>query len=285
MTQEPDSAFFEERREHLRTSKARSEAPERLDDSATGQLDVDDRIVERRSYPRLSMTIPLRLKPATGGATHTVENYDISWGGLRFIAPQSAVIDSELVTISLPWSSGKRITAEVRVLRKEPLDDGHCMVAGQFSELATSDNHRLEKLLQMLRGRDEDGGEKEASLVPILEILFDDVAEIREKLAEISEGRLSVTTFEPYKTRQSIRLVLGGVADAPALRLRAWVEEARAVSLNARSDWITYDLDLRFQHPLAELKAVARSLERYLPSQESQSVPEYDSYILLDPLD
>jgi|GEM_PF-1566738 len=275
-----DSAFLDERPEHLHATKGSVEDLGEGLARASGSS-ADDGAADRRKQPRLSLTVPVRLESASGGSL-TVRTRDISWGGLGFIAPKNAVSNTDSVRILLPWSRGDQISAVAEVLRSESLDGERAILAARFVELSTSDHHRLEKLLQILRGRDQGAVEQGVPLVPMLEILFTDEVEIHEKLGEIADGRLSVVTFESYKPGQSIRLMLGGIADAPALRLRARVE---GVDPTVGSDWVMYDLDLIFEHPLAELKAAAAALERYLPSEKSEGAPEYDSYILLDPLD
>lgn len=290
---EDDDISFEERREYLRATKGCLE-PQIADlepriaveeETQRGPANALDTAADRRKHLRLTVTIPVRLESAAGGASIAVENCDISWGGLRMIVPKSALLDAEVVTIRLPWTKTEQIAAKVKVLRRESLNDERCLLAGRFAELSTSAHHRLEKLLQLLRRADRAAPDQEVPLVPILEFLSDDVEEIREKLAGIGRGRLSVATLTSYTTGESIRLVLGGIADAPALRLRARVEKAQALNFELGPGCTLYDLDLRFEHPLDELKTAAAALERYLPSQETEQVPDYDSYILRDPLD
>lgn len=256
-------------------------------DEAAFDIDLEG-TSERRSHPRMSMTIPVQVEADDGSEPCVVQNQDISWGGVRFVAPKDAFLNAGSVRVTLPWSSGKKISAIAEVLRTERLDADHAMIAARFSELSTADHHRLEKLLKMLRVRANEASTQDVPLVPILEILFSDIQEIQEKLAEIEQGHIAVTTFESYEAGQSIRLVLGGIAAVPALRLRARVTHAELVSEMRGSDWSMYTLNLAFEHPIAELKAATAKLrERLAAADTSDSLgsPGFDSYLLDDPLE
>jgi len=221
---------------------------------------------DRRNHQRLPMTIPVSLEVGEGAEPLTVENKDISWGGVRFVVPKNAIPNADSVTVKFPWSKGDRFTASAEVVRTEELDDEHALVAARFSSLSTSDQRRLEKLLTMLQGTTEGSAGHQAPLVPILEVLFSDLDEIRSKLAELAEGRLSVTVFESYEVNQSIRMILGGLsADQPALRLRARVVQIETLTSETESAWPMFNLQVRFEHPLHELKAAASSLSVRLP--------------------
>lgn len=223
---------------------------------------------DRRNHHRLPMTIPVDLEISNGGEKLTVENKDISWGGVRFVVPKDAVPAADSVTVRFPWSKGERFSARAEVLRTEELDDGRAMVAARFSSISTADQRRLEKLLQMLQGSGEEETGRAVRLVPILEVLFSDADEIRSKLAELSQGRLSVTVFEAYEVNQSIRMILGGLAaDRPALRLRARVTQIENLTSETASGWPMFNLQLRFEHPEHELQAAASSLLAGLPRE------------------
>ncbi|AGA90700.1 PilZ domain-containing protein [Thioflavicoccus mobilis 8321] len=225
---------------------------------------------DRRRHLRLPMTIPVSIM-ARDGACHTVQSQDISWGGVRFLAPKTALEGLKSVTVTFPWSNGTKFSAVAEVVRKDSADDERALVAARFSQLSTADQHRLEKLLRMLHGMDEQGDAPRIAMAPVLEIFFGDSDDIHVKLDEIIEGRLTATVFECYEPGQSIRLVLGGIADVPALRLRARVIKTKAVSINADSEWPLFKLELRFEHPAEELKAAAASLGNQLESSRPGS--------------
>lgn len=217
----------------------------------------------RRSHPRHQMTIPVSLDTGKGRPL-TVQNQDISWGGVRFVVPKEVLSDVESVTMTFPWTKGDSFSAAAEIVRTEDLDERHAVVAARFSSLSTADQRRLEKLLSMLQGGGDERRRHEA-LAPVLEVLFSDADEIRAKLAEVATGRLSVTVFEAYEAGQSIRLVLGGIADQPALRLRARVSGAQYLTTGTDAAWPMFNLQLQFEHPSHELKVAADTLLGRLP--------------------
>lgn len=223
----------------------------------------------RRKHSRLPMTIQVGIKAETGETSLVVQNQDISWGGVRFLAPKGALDDLKSVTVTFPWSNGRQFSAVAEIVRKDRVDDEHTLVAARFSKLSTADQSRLEKLLQLLHGASRATSDQKLSMAPVLEILFSDIQEIYAKLAEIAEGRLSATVFESYEPGQSIRLVLGGIADVPALRLRARVVRADVVRSETASEWPMFDLELRFEHPADELKSAAAALEHQLATSRA----------------
>lgn len=226
----------------------------------------------RRKHTRLPMSIPVTIRAEGAETFHRVQNQDISWGGVRFLASKAAVANLKSVTVTFPWSNGRHFSALAEVVRKDSVDDETALVAARFSRLSTADQHRLEKLLQMLHGAGAPASsEPNLSMAPVLEIFFSDTQEIYDKLAEIAEGRFSMTVFESYEPGQSIRLVLGGIADVPALRLRARVVRIEAVQSEAASEWAIFNLELSFEHPADELKAAAASLEHQLATSRATS--------------
>ncbi|MEY6431658.1 PilZ domain-containing protein [Thioalkalicoccus limnaeus] len=229
-----------------------------------------------RAHPRLAMTIPVRVDLPGGRESHLVQNQDISWGGVKFLVPKDAIHGVDSVTVTFPWSNGKKISADAEIVRTEQIDDQHALVAARFSSLSTRDQQRLERLLTMLQTTDQAPAESTPTdpMVPSLELLFDDEEEIRLKLAEIARGTLSITVFESYEPKQSIRFVLGGIGDIPALRLRARVEDVDILNTSSLSGWPMYQLRLGFEHPLSELRAAAETLIAELPKRRFRGQEE-----------
>lgn len=212
----------------------------------------------RRTHTRLSMRVPIRLVAQGSGTAVMAQNRDISWGGVQFIVPKEALASAESVTMTFPWANGEDLTVTATVLRSQTIDDRNMLVAARFSSLSTADQRRLEKLLYLLRDGDEQS--RALALVPSLEVLFNDADDMRTKLGEVAQGRFSMTVFRAYRIDQSIRVVLAGSTDLPALQLRGRVQNSRPLTSGAMPDWPIYELDLRFEHPLAELKAMVESL-------------------------
>ncbi len=219
----------------------------------SSQIEAQD----RRNHYRFPLAITVRVEVGKKGPAILAQHHDISWGGVRLLVPRQALPRSGQIRITFPWAQGDQFSAVAEVVRTEPFDDQQDLVAARFSCLSTSDQRLLDKLLQMLQESGDDGTERKGLLVPVLEVLFSDPSEMRSKLAELAEGRLSVTVFERYELGQSIRLILGGTSDHKALRLRARVEQVTPVSAQADPTWPTFDLQLGFEHPLEELKSAA----------------------------
>lgn len=238
---------------------------------------------DQRGHRRLPMTVPVSMELDGTGDPLTVQNRDISWGGVRFAVAREAMRGAESVTMRFPWTKGNQFSAEAKILRKESLDDEHDLVAARFSSLTTADERRLEKLLQLLQYPGEADSEEQAPLVPILEVLIADAEEMRQKLTELADGRLSVTVFEAYAVNQSIRLILGEVNDQPPLRLRARVAEVVPNTAQGGSSWSVFDVRLQFEHPIEELRAAAASLAQRLsqrpttPDQPAGATTSVDS--------
>lgn len=222
---------------------------------------------EQRSHRRLPMTVPVTMELGGTSGPVTVQNKDISWGGIRFAVPRKAMPDGDSVTIKFPWTKGNQFSANAEVVRKESLDEHYDLVAARFSSLTTSDQRRLEKLLQMLQDAGEDPVGEQAPLVPVLEVLIGDAEEMRDRLDELAEGQIRVTVFEAYEVNQSIRFVLGELADDPALRLRARVTAVEPVVARTPSAWPVFEVRLQFEHPPHELRGAAASLMGQLAKQ------------------
>ncbi|AGA90035.1 PilZ domain-containing protein [Thioflavicoccus mobilis 8321] len=217
------------------------------------------KVLDKRYHPRLSVTIPISIEIDDAGTVITVENLDISWGGIRFAVPRDRMPSCKQVKVRFPWANGRHFSVDAEILRVEPLDERRDAIAARFFSVSTQDQRRLDKLLEMLHGTDKGSGQS-TSLVPVLEVLISDEDEVRTKLAELAAGQLTVTVFETYETNQSIRLLLDGIPDQPPLRLRARIVEIATAPTGEDSAWAMFNLKLQFEHPLDELIAVSRSL-------------------------
>lgn len=228
-----------------------------------------------RYHCRLPLSLPIRLERADTGDSIVVQNRDISWGGVRFAAPKQTCAELGSVTLEFPWANGKQFSATAEIVRTEPYDDRQDLVAARFSNLSAKDQKRLEKLLQMLQSANEDDDQGQP-LAPVLEILVGDAAEMHAKLAELSEGHLSVTVVEAYHVNQSIQLIINDNSDRPPIKLRARVTKVAPVSLDTESTWSIFDLELRFEHPLDELTVTAQSRLRQSAPYQTASQRQGD---------
>ncbi|MEY6430893.1 PilZ domain-containing protein [Thioalkalicoccus limnaeus] len=240
---------------------------------------------ERRFHSRLPMKVSVRLVADGGDQPLVVQNQDISWGGVQFLVPRDALKERSSVTMAFPWAKGEQFSVEAEVVRTRNIDDGHALVAARFSNLSRADQKRLEKLLAMLHATNNQAAghrEDQSLLAPSLEILFNDLDDMQQQLAEIAKGRLSVTVFQAYEVNQSIRLTLAGIADLPALRLRARVKRVTALTTEAAQAFRMFDVDLSFEHPLLELEAAVESLMKRLASPAATTPNWSDTEFLLD---
>jgi len=236
---------------------------------------------DRRHHCRFPLNAPARLEREDGGTPITVQSDNISWGGACFVLPKHALPQAKSVKMILPWAQGSEFSATAEIVRSEALDDQRCRVAARFSSISTSDQHHLYKLLQVLQNAAGGEARLQAQLAPTLEVLFNDGNEIRAKLAELVAGRLSLTVFKHYEPDQSIRLIIGGLTDQRALRLRARVAEISRLSNAKELPWPIFDVNLHFEHPLDELKAaavvafgMARLVEPNHRPQDGRAAPE-----------
>lgn len=233
-----------------------------------------------RRHCRLPMSMPLSLEMGDHGTMMTVQNHDISWGGVRFAVPRHALGDLRTVTVMFPWANGTQFQASAEIVRTEVLDDEHDLIAARFRNLSAKDQRRLEKLLRMLQGTPDDhNGDRVTPLAPVLEILMADADEIRDKLTELAEGWMRVTVVERYDLNQSIHLILSDTTQHSPLHLRARVAGVSELSLDSDSAWSLFDLHLEFEHPVAELKKAAETWLKGLPKQllASSEAPREDA--------
>lgn len=228
---------------------------------------ADQSAQERRSHRRLGtgleidVTLPGVAKPISA------ENRDISWGGAQFVTRDPAIMDAEQVTLTFPWRGSRSFSADAQVVRRETLEDGSIRVGARFRGLSTQSHRRLEKLLDLLAKSDPQpqGTQGKAPLVKVLEVVFDEVEEVRRALKQIRHGQYSVTAFGAYETGQSILLSIAGTTDLPNLRLRALVNAQEPVSL-ASSEWADLvSLDLRFEQSREDLACYVRRRLLELP--------------------
>lgn len=242
-------------------SDASSEAPE------TGAR-------SRRTQRRLGVRIPIQVLMPGASEPITAMNQDISWGGAQFIASVPGPAVSGRVRLLFPWKSGHRISVEAEVVRAERLDAAHWQIAVRFASLSPRSQSRLEKLLRMLDAEQGVPDDPSADLCPGLEVRVDDHDAMRDLLEQIAAGSLTLVVLEPYETPQSLRLVIRGTGDLPAVRLRARVLEVDRVETGMLPVSRLFSLRLGFEHPPTSVKAlVDRLLGKLEPaSRESESV-------------
>ncbi|MFD2113109.1 PilZ domain-containing protein [Thiorhodococcus fuscus] len=219
-------------------------------------------MTNRRSQYRLGTTTKISVTLPDRTVPIEVENRNISWGGALFMSADPAICDHEKIRLTFPWTGDQSFSAEAKVMRYERLADGQFAVAVRFSCLSPLDQSRLVKLLKLLAAQ-----EKVARSEPIdpiaetLDLTVTDDQEMRERLRQISEGRLSLTTFGAYRTDQSLRLNLSGSQRYPNLYLRARVVSQEILTFPFSNQQDLVKLELDFEHPEEDLREIATLLD------------------------
>lgn len=224
------------------------------------QTPVTSTTPERRTQPRVEARIEVRLTSETGGEPVSAQNLDLSWGGTSLLLPPTPLAVGESVKLEFPWTPGRSFYARADVIRSEPVGNGF-LTGLRFSKLLVRHEARLERLLKLLI----DPGQREArgpSLSPQIDLDFMDIEGIASALEEIRGGRYRVTSFRPYGANQSLMLVFIWQGHSTLLRLRARVRELRTVQTRraqmtpsaAALAHPAFQMDLSFEHPLADLR-------------------------------
>lgn len=258
------------------------------DTHTQGTDQVKETRENNRTQPRTQVKTPVRVSLPESDEVLTVTNQDLSWGGASFLLPRQALRVNDAITIEYPWTHGKFVSARAEVLRTQVMDDGQCLVAVRFSSMSPRNQDRLERLLAMLLEKKSDGQGSVPHLSAKLEILFNDSDDMMSTLSELKSSRLSVTTFQPYRTNQSIQLAVAGVTDLPALNLRARVVSCRAEETGIAGMEELFEIDLELEHSTQHLKQVIAPLikevlkshsgpESALPQDPRESSPGLES--------
>ncbi|TCT22768.1 PilZ domain-containing protein [Thiobaca trueperi] len=227
---------------------------------------------DRRTQARIRVQIPIKVILPGVAEPVTALNEDISWGGALFAMAEPLPQQTEPLRIVLPWKRDEQITADARLLRARPLENGRYLVAVRFVSLSPRSQSRLERLLKMLGagGTQAHGGPSDG-LVRELEVTVNDAEDLRRMLLQIAEGHYSVTVFDAYELDQSIRLSIAGTKDLPGIRLRTRVVKVEK-SHTKGFEWADlHTLTLEFEHPRKSLKALASLLLGQLPETQDDS--------------
>jgi hypothetical protein len=222
-------------------------------------------VPNRRTQRRIGVKIPIQVFLPDRNQPITAMNQDISWGGAQFVAACPVARLSGMVRLVFTWRGNDSISIEAEVVRAQQLDDGHQQIAVRFASLSPGCQARLEKLLEMLSGRDGSVEPDSSSLVRELEVAVEDLGALRAMLMEIAAGCLNITVFESFEAGQSIRLSLRRIDDLPRIRLRARVLAAAAVKMDEFAQAGLFRLKLGFEHPDAAIKSFVDALLGQLP--------------------
>lgn len=212
----------------------------------------------RRSHRRLSVGLSIKATPPESEQPIPVANEDISWGGARFVASDPDALQGERLRLTFPWINGQSFTVDAEVVRRESHDDGRVTIAVRFASLSRVDQERLEKLLTLLSVQEKQVSDDAAPpIVETLEIHVTDANELRNTLAKIADGRLLLTVFGAYEVDQSIQLSIHGTENSPPIHLRARVFAQEILRMPFSIERELVKLDLKFEHPVEDLKQLA----------------------------
>jgi len=88
------------------------------------QTENEPSVSDRRTQTRIQIQTPIKVTLPGSDKAVTALNQDISWGGALFIISMPLPEQTGSMRIDFPWKRGEYITAEARLLRAKPLEDG-----------------------------------------------------------------------------------------------------------------------------------------------------------------
>lgn len=220
---------------------------------------------EGRAQPRVQAQVPIRVAvPGTDG-TQRALLMNLSWGGAEFHCDQAPGAAGDTIELELPYHTHDPIRIGSEILRVTTRDDGRCAIAVRFASMSPKAEDHLEKVLEMLLSGTGGGRREHPRLAQRLEIYFDDPADIRATLEDISKGGLAVTVPYSFSPGQSVQLTVFGGLRVGELRLRARVVHQTPV---ADGKLRLYHVGLKFEHPTGDLQDLVARLLQKLTSRE-----------------
>lgn len=218
-----------------------------------------------RAQPRVRAQVPIRVGAPGGGSMQRALLMNLSWGGAEFRCDEAPGAAGATLQLELPYHA-EPIHIGSEILRLSTGDDGGCTVAVRFSSLSPAAEEHLEKVLEMLLTGSGGGRREHPRLAQRLEVYFDDPADIRATLEDISQGGLAVTVPYSFSPDQSVQLTVFGGPRVGELRLRARVVRQTEV---ADGKLRLYNVGLKFEHPTGDLQDLVAGLLKKLTSREA----------------
>lgn len=227
---------------------------------------------EGRAQPRIHAQVPIRVVVPGSRRTQRALLVNLSWGGALFHCDEIPGNAGDVIEVELPYHLKESIRIESEILRVSAEKDGRHTVAVRFSSISPDAEYHLEKVLEMLLTGTGGGRREHPRLTQRLEIYFDDPADIRATLEDISRGGLAVTVPYSFSLNQSVQLTVFGDAGFGELRLRARVVNQTAIDEGKLE---LFRIGLKFEHPTAALQELVSRLLRKLASRESLSARKW----------
>lgn len=223
--------------------------------------DTDERSQPRndnRVQPRIRAQVQIEIRNPRDGSTRRALLSNLSWGGALIWCEVPPGAPGDEVEVRLPYKPAEPIAIESEILRVDREADRY-VVAVRFTSVTTHDESHLEKVLEMLLSGQGGGRRQHPRLTQRLEIYFDDPADVRATLEDISRGGLGVTVPYSFSVNQSVQLTIYGGPGIGELSLRARVVHQSPVQ---GSDTGLFRVGLKLEHPAKDLHDLVERLLR-----------------------
>lgn len=229
---------------------------------------------EGRGQPRIQAQVPIRITAPGSDKPQQALLLNLSWGGALIRCGELPGEPGTGLDIELPYHQHAPIRLGSEILRTSRAEDGRHLVAVRFSSVSPEAENHLEKVLVMLLSGKGGGRREHPRLVQRLEIYFDDPADVRATLEDISHGGLAVTVPYSFSVGQSVQLTVFGGAALGEVRLRA-----RVVNQTLLEDGklTLYRIGLKFEHSGNDLRDLVDGLLRKLASREALAARKWEA--------
>lgn len=220
---------------------------------------------DNRLQPRIRAQVRIEIRNPREDRTHPALLDNLSWGGASIWCQSSPGVPGDELEIHLPYKPGEPIVIASEVLRVDRDGEDH-IVAVRFVSVTTHDESHLEEVLEMLLAGPGGGRRQHPRLAQRLEIFFDDPADVRATLEDISRGGIAVTVPYHFSVGQSVQLTIYAGAQIGELSLRARVVHQAPVEDPGPG---LFRVGLKLEHPARDLHELVRHLLRKMARSEA----------------
>ncbi|MBF0266113.1 MAG: PilZ domain-containing protein [Gammaproteobacteria bacterium] len=231
---------------------------------------------ESRTQPRISLSSIIKINFPDSDKTISAKLDNISWGGAQIKTSQFIGAENEHVILTIPYTPEHNIHIEAIIVRYWE-SDNNFHSALRFTKLHYKDELRFNKLLEMFfESKDSENGDHHTQFSHHINISYLDMDEIKNKLDEISNGKMNVVMPDPIDTGKSICVNIEGPDDNIELNLRAYVIDQEEVFL---AGFPMYRMKLQFNHPINEVKAIFNNLIIKILERDKQNKLKHENDI------
>jgi len=203
---------------------------------------------ENRVHARIHVSTKIDVASPDGMVE--AELRDLSKGGARFFASESAGQIGETIELFLPALDGSDIAVMAQIIRNE-LSDGGRMVAVRFDAVEPAMQRALSDLIELLLSSTGGGVRKHPRVAKRIEIRFGQLGELRGILQDISQGGLLMSIPEPLSLYEEVDVIVPDLGGRELLTLHARVTHQRKVQ---RDSGPVYQVGMEF----ADMRPEAR---------------------------